>query len=152
MPLPTVSLCGNVRKPEFKYSQSGTAIHTFTLEASEKNKNGEWDNLYIKVKTFNKSAEFVNQYFYEGAVAIVTGKLVTETWTKQDGTKQYEITLKFPNVEFAPKDKATNQPQAQQQQVQQPQYQQGNNTPPNQHHMAQNAMPDIDIDDSEIPF
>jgi single-strand DNA-binding protein len=151
MALPTISITGNVKKPELKYAQSGKAVHSFNLECADKNKDGSWDNLYIKVTTFDKTAEFVNQYFQEGSVAIVTGKLVTKVWEKADGTKQYDITLKFPNVEFAPKDKSGHQqeqpqPQKQHTDYQTPQgYGNGQNMPP-----QQQAIPDMDED--EIPF
>ena len=148
-----------------RYSQTGKAIHSFSLECADKNKDGSWDNLYIKVTTFDKTAEFVNQYFHEGSVAIVTGKLVTKIWEKTDGTKQYDITLKFPNVEFAPKDKSiegANQQghpnygaghhssgQAPQQHTDYQQPQQGYEAP---QQMPEQQLPIPDIDEDEIPF
>lgn len=113
MALPTISITGNIKRPELKYTSSGKAVHKFSLECSEKNKDGTFDNLYIDVTTFDKSAEFVNQYFQEGSIAIVTGKLVTKVWTDKDNKKHYDITFKFPSVEFAPKDKTGQQPQQQ---------------------------------------
>jgi single-strand DNA-binding protein len=99
---------GNVKKPMLKFSQAGKAIHSFTLECSEKKPDGTYDNCYLKVTTFDKTAEFVNQYFNEGSVAVVTGSLQTTSWEK-DGKKNYETTFKFPTVTFAPKDKSGNQ-------------------------------------------
>jgi single-strand DNA-binding protein len=106
--LPQTTAIGNVKRPELRYSQTGKAIHSFTLECSEKKPDGTYDNCYLKVTTFDKTAEFVNQYFNEGSVAVVTGSLQTTSWEK-DGKKNYETTFKFPNVTFAPKDRSGNQ-------------------------------------------
>ena len=151
MALPTVSITGNVKKPELKYSQSGKAVHSFNLECADKNKDGSWDNLYIKVTTFDKTAEFVNQYFQEGSVAIVTGKLITKVWEKSDGSKSYDITFKFPNVEFAPKDKSGHQQAPQQQQQQDHRaYQSPQSYGNNQQMPSQQSIPEIDME--EIHF
>ncbi len=113
---------------------------SFQVECSEKNSKGEWENLYIKGEVWEKSAQFVQQYFKEGSAAIVTGKLVTNVYDKQDGTKVYENKFLFPNVTFAPKDKTDSQQQPAQQNYNQPQQQYNQN------------IPTIDIDGEEIPF
>lgn len=148
MALPTISITGNVKRPELKYTSSGKAVHKFSLECSEKNKDGTFDNLYIDVTTFDKSAEFVNQWFQEGSIAIVTGKLVTKVWTDKDNKKHYDITFKFPSVEFAPKDKSDNQPQQQaaQNYNQNTAYREQPKKMPDR-----NSLPSIDIDDEDIP-
>lgn len=153
MGLPIVSMVGNVKRPELKYSASGKAVHRFQLECSEKDKNGNWENLYIKVTTFGDTAEFVNRFFHEGSVAVVSGKLKTEVWESQDGKKNYEITFKFPSVDFAPKDKTAPQapqsyqkPQSSGQAYNQTQQQQ------NASYGNQGAIPEFDVDSSEIPF
>ena len=147
MSLPTVELTGNISKIQMKHLPNGKAITSFQLECSEKNKNGEWDNLYLKGECWEKSAEFVNQWFKDGDVAIVTGKLFTNVYKKQDGTNAYEVKFKFPSVSFPPKSKNEQQqpaqqnynaPQQQQQQAQQNSYEQN--------------IPTIDIDSDIIPF
>ena len=66
MALPTVSIFGNINKIELKYLPNGKALCSYKIECSEKNAKGEWDNLYIEGVSFDKSAEFVNQYFNDG--------------------------------------------------------------------------------------
>lgn len=152
MALPTISITGNVKRPELKYTSSGKAVHKFSLECSEKNKDGTFDNLYIDVTTFDKSAEFVNQWFQEGSVAIVTGKLVTKVWTDKDNKKHYDITFKFPSVEFAPKDKTGQQPQQQALKQEQQSYSQNTAYREQPKQMPdKNSLPTIDIDDEDIP-
>lgn len=153
MSLPTITVIGNLKRLELKYLPSGKALLNFQVECSEKNSKGEWSNLYLKGECWDKSAEFVNQYFKEGSTAIVTGKLVTNVYEKQDGTKVYENKLLFPNVGFVPKDKSdqgastsedyNNHNQGDRQQA----------TPPNQHNpQQQQQIPEINIDEDEIPF
>lgn len=141
MSLPTVSLFGTINKIETRFSQSGTQITSFQIECSEKNKDGEWENLYIKGAVFNKAAEFVNNYFQDGSLCVATGKLVTEVYEGQDGKKKYEIKLKFPQIEFAPKAKSESKPT-------------GANAPVSyeRKELPKNNLPNIDIYSEEIPF
>ena len=44
----------------------------------------KYDNLYISGELWDKQAEFANQYFKDGSVAVVTGKLVTKSYEKND--------------------------------------------------------------------
>lgn len=144
MPLPIISIFGTINNIELKYSQGGMAICSFTIECSEKNAKGEWENLQLRSSIFEKQAEFVNQWFQNGSLCIATGKLITEMYEK-DGKKTYTTKLKFPKIEFAPKAKSTDEGEKQPYQAPTPQYE--------QKPMPQgNSLPDIDIDLEEIPF
>jgi len=136
--LPTITVIGNLKRVEYKQLPSGKALTKFQIECAEKNAKGEWTNLYLSGECWEKSAEFVNQYFRDGSPAIVTGKLYTNVYEKQDGSKVYENKLLFPNVSFAPKDKSEQQSQAPQQ-YKQPEIVRGN-------------IPAIDVDSEQIPF
>ena len=169
--LPTITVIGNLNKIETKFTQNGKQVTKFKVECAEKNKKGEWINLYLDGEVWDKSAEFVNQYFKDGSVAIVTGKLYTNVYEKQDGSKVYQNKLLFPNVSFAPKEKNKDnqsnnsqanyqqpqQQQAQQYQAPQPQYQnqQGQRVTQQQYNQNQQQAqvpPAIDVDEDEIPF
>ena len=100
MSLPTITVIGNLKRIETKFTQSGKQITKFTVECAEKNAKGEWTNLYLDGEVWEKQATFVNQYFNDGSVAIVTGKLYTNVYKKQDGSKVYQNKLLFPNVCF----------------------------------------------------
>lgn len=141
MALPVVSIFGTINKIELKYTQAGKAVCSYQIECSEKNAKGEWENLYIKCASFEKSAEFINQYFKDGDVCIATGKLVTESYSKQDGSKVYEVKLKFPQIQFAPKNKNTQEYQNVPKQK-----------PQTQNSYQSNELPNIDIDEDNIPF
>jgi len=138
--LPQITAVGTLNKLETKFTPSGKEVTKFTLECSEKNAKGEWENLYLKGEVWEQASQFLNKYFKDGSVAIVTGKLVTNVYEKQDGSKAYENKLLFPSVSFVPKDKADNQGQPQPKKEPKIEYEQSN-------------IPEIDIDDTDsIPF
>jgi single-strand DNA-binding protein len=140
MSLPTLTVIGNVQKIETRQTQSGKNITTVNVSCGEKKKDGEYDNLYIKADFWEKQSDFVSQYFKEGDVIVVTGKLVTTNYMKQDGTKVYETKFQFPQASFAPKAKESA-PMGKDQPAPQP------DKP-----MPAPNMPEIDINDDEIPF
>ena len=142
MSLPQVTIIGVLNKLETRFTPSGKEVTKFQVECSEKNTKGEWENLYIKGEVWENQSKFLNQYFKNGSVAIVTGKLVTNVYDKNDGSKAYEIKLLFPSVSFVPKEKQDNQSQPNNQESQHQQY----NEPQHQH------IPEIDIDEDSIPF
>jgi len=143
MPLPTVTIFGTINKIELKYSQSGMAICSFQIECSEKNSKYEWENLTLRGTAFEKQAEFINQWFQDGALCVATGKLITEMYEK-DGKKNYTTKLKFPKIEFAPKSKNQSSEQSESKGANAPVYHERKEMP---------QIPDIDIDtDMIIPF
>jgi single-stranded DNA-binding protein len=132
--LPSITVIGNLKKMETKHLPSGKQMTRFQIESGEKDKNGNWTNLYLSGEVWEKSSEFVSKYFTNGSAAVVTGKLYTNIYERQDGSKAYENKLLFPQISFIPKEKAEIQ---QVQQVQQPQVQQ---------------QKTIDVTQDEIPF
>lgn len=142
MALPTITVIGNLKRTELRYTLLGKALYKFQVECSEKNSKGEWENLYISGELWDKQAEFANQYFKDGSIAVVTGKLHTNPYEKQDGTKVYENKFLFPNISFAPKDKSEKDNQ-QSNSYQHPEQ--------NQYQAPQQNLPEIDINDDEIP-
>lgn len=140
MSLPQITAIGTLNKLETKFTPSGKEVTKFTLECSEKNTKGEWENLYLKGEVWDKASTFLNSYFKNGSVAIITGKLVTNVYEKQDGSKVYENKLLFPNISFIPKDKSDNQEQRPQQK-QEPRIE-----------YEHSSIPEIHIDEDMIPF
>ena len=135
MALPVVSIFGNINKIDLKYLPSGKALCSYKIECSEKNSKGEWENLYIDGVSFEKSAEFINQYFKDGDACIATGKLITEVYEK-DGKKVYTIKLKFPQIQFAPKSKNVDSGAKREVPVS----------------VTYDKIPEFDVNEDEIPF
>ena len=136
MSLPTISLIGTLGRLQTTHTTTGKEVTKFQIECSEKNAKGEYDNLYLKGEVWEKASQFLNQYFKEGDVVVVTGKLITNVYEK-NGAKVYENKLSFPTISFPPK--AKNQGQGN--------YQKQENK------LLTNEISEIDLDDdSSIPF
>ncbi len=141
--LPTITVIANVQKTDTRQTQSGKSITSVNLSCGEKNAKGEYENLYIKADFWEKNSEFVSKYFKEGSAIIVTGKLVTTNYTKQDGTKVYETKFLFPQASFVPKDKDSTQSND---------YSQPAPSAPKAAPQPTSSVPEIDIDSDQIPF
>lgn len=135
--LPIITVIGNVQKIETRQTTSGKSVTSMSVSCGEKNAKGEYDNLYIKADFWEKQSDFVSKYFNEGSTIAVTGKLVTTNYTKQDGTKVYETKFLFPQASFLPKESNATQGQPQPQSQPSPQ---------------PSSVPEIDIDEDQIPF
>ncbi len=139
MSLPTITLIGTLGRLQTTHTTTGKEVTKFQIECSEKNAKGEYDNLYLKGEVWEMASQFLNSYFKEGDVAVVTGKLITNVYEK-NGAKVYENKLSFPSISFPPKAKAS----------------QGQQSQPKQYQKQVVNVPEIDlsIDDSSdsIPF
>jgi len=158
MALPTLTIIGNIQKLETRRTQTGKNITSLNLSCGDKNAKGEYDNLYIKAEFWEKQSDFVSQYFKEGDVIIVTGKLVTTNYTKQDGTKVYETKFQFPQASFVPKTKQQDTQTQEDRGYSNSNPQQSTQVPSNGGEYSYptsqpqgGALPDIDLD-TEIPF
>ena len=135
---------------------------------------------FIDITFFGRSGEIANQYLRKGSKILVEGRLTFEQWVDQNGGKHSKHSVTVENMQMLDsKDKSNNsqtnqaqqqssygqykQPQQQNYQTNQPPVYQptGNNQqPPPQYQQPQSApqqngqppLPEVDIDDSEIPF
>jgi single-strand DNA-binding protein len=136
--------------------------------------------MFIDLTFFGRTAEVANQYLRKGSKVLVEGRLVLEQWTAQDGTKRsrHSVTVESmqmldtraeaaQNNQYSNAGYNNNAPdmgapaQTQQQGYNQPQqnsYQQQPSTqqPPVQQSAPKQPsepnIPEIDIDEDEIPF
>lgn len=98
------------RDPELRYSQSGTAIATFTLAVDRRFKNaqGEREADFIQVKAFKALAELCSNYLSKGKMAGVSGSLQTGSYEK-DGIKRYTADVVADDIQFlSPKESGTS--------------------------------------------
>ena len=88
-----VMLIGHLGKDaETRYTQSGTAVTSFTLATSRRYKNqqtGEWqeDTEWHDVVLWK--AENLANYLQKGKQVYVEGRLQTRSWEDQSGNKRY---------------------------------------------------------------
>ncbi|MCE5652519.1 single-stranded DNA-binding protein [Staphylococcus pseudintermedius] len=136
-----VVLVGRLTKdPEFRTTQSGVEVATFTLAVNRnyKNKNGEQQADFINCIVFRKQAENVNNYLNKGNLAGVDGRLQSRSYENQEGRRIFVTEVICDSVQFL-ETKNNNQSQQQGQ-------------APARDNPFANANGPIDIDDEDLPF
>ena len=137
--------------------------------------------MFIDITFFGRSGEIANQYLRKGSKILVEGRIKFDQWVDQNGQKRSKHSINVENMQMldsrnsspdgqntdsynAPQQDTSYEPQqnssyqapsqynAPQQsnapQQAKPQY----NAPQNAQKMPENNLPEIDIDDDEIPF
>ncbi|RXJ56412.1 single-stranded DNA-binding protein [Candidatus Marinarcus aquaticus] len=169
-----VVMVGNLtRDIELRYLPSGAAIAKSAIATSYKYKTSTGEQkdevCFLDFNIFGRSAEVANQYLRKGSKVLLEGRLVLEQWTAQDGTNRSKHSLRVDNMKMLDsKSDAQNNTQgdynnseyAQSNANQYGQGQQPNNygNAPQQGGGMSNqpkqeySIPEIDIDEDEIPF
>jgi len=95
-----VNLIGNlVKDPELKYTNSNIAVARYTIAINTRyGEKQETD--YINVKTWGKSAEFINKYFKKGQPIAISGRLKNNNYEDNKGIKHYGIEVITEEIEF----------------------------------------------------
>jgi single-strand DNA-binding protein len=93
------------RDPDYRVTQAGTPVCTFTLAvdrrfARRNEENNQPTADFIPIVTWGKTAEFCNQYFRKGNKMCVEGRIQTRNYEAQDGTKRYVTEVIADGVEF----------------------------------------------------
>lgn len=97
-----VTLTGRLtKKPELRYSQSGTAFanSTIAVERSYTNRDGERDTDFIRLTASGKRAETFANYFNKGSLLGVEGKIKTGSYEK-NGQTVYTTDVDVSNLSF----------------------------------------------------
>lgn len=82
-----ITIMGRLTKdPELRRTQNGTAVSNFTLAVDRDFDKGSVD--FIDCVAWRNTAEFVEQYFTKGRMAVVSGRLQLRDWTDKDGNKR----------------------------------------------------------------
>lgn len=92
------------RDPEVRYSQGEEpmAIARYTLAVERKyKKEGEESADFIRCVTFRKQAEFTEKYLRQGMKIAIIGRILTGSYTNQDGQKVYTTDVVVEEQEFA---------------------------------------------------
>jgi len=159
-----VIIVGNLtRDLELRYAPSGTAIGNTGIASTRKFKGGDGqmkeEVLFVDITFFGRTAEVANQYLRKGSKLLVEGRLKLDNWTDQNGGKRSKHSVTVDNMTMLDT-KGSNPdsgggynqgggnsytPPASQPQQSQP----AASTPtPKQ----EQSIPEIDINDDEIPF
>lgn len=97
-----ITIMGRLTKnPELRRTGSGIACTSFTLAVDrDYNTNGERETDFIDCVAWRSTAEFVNNYFAKGRMAVVSGRLQKRSWTDKDGNKRSVAEVVADNVYF----------------------------------------------------
>ncbi len=169
-----VILVGNLtRDIELRYTPSGTAVGNTGIATSRKFKSADGQQkeevCFVDLTFFGRTAEIANQYLRKGSKVLVEGRLKYDSWEDQNGNKRSKHSITVENMTMlnskgsgpaAEQGGGYSQPQSGGYGSGQGQggYQQQNSynapqprpepTPAPQ----SDKIPEIDIDDDEIPF
>lgn len=149
-----IILVGNLtRDVELRYSQGGAAIAKTALATSRKfSSNGEKKEevCFIDITFFGISAEIANQYLRKGSKILVEGRLTFEQWTDKDGQKRSKHSVTIENMQMLDSKQQHEERQAPAQNAPKHtdyQYKEREvELPP------KNTLPNIDVDEDNIPF
>mgnify|MGYP002712071147 FL=1 len=148
-------LVGRLTKdPEFRTTQSGIDVATFTLAVNRNftNAQGEREADFINIIVFRKQAHNVSNYLSKGKLAGVDGRIQSRSYENQEGRRIFVTEVVADSVQFLePKNSNGGQQDTYQQQMQS-QTQRGQNTKPQGQDPFSNANGPIDISDDDLPF
>ena len=159
-----IILAGNLtRDVEVRYTQGGSAIGNTAIATSRKFKSATGEQkeevLFVDLTFFGRTAEIANQYLRKGSKVLVDGRLKLDQWTAQDGSKRSKHSVTVENLQMlgskgdneagmggggynnAPAQDTYSQPVPSQPAPQ---------AAPQQ--AAPTSIPEIDINEDEIPF
>ncbi len=98
----SVALAGRLaRDPEVRYTQSQTAVASFTLAVDRPFSRDRENNAdFIRIKAFGKQAEFVEKYLNKGRLIGLTGRIETGSYQDKDGKTVYTTEVVADRIEF----------------------------------------------------
>lgn len=107
-----ILLVGRLTKdPELRYTQSGTAVASFTLAVNRRfaNQSGEREADFINCVAWNKAAEFVANYFKKGQLMGLEGRLQVRNYEGNDVQRRWVTEVVAEQIEFVgSKDSGSN--------------------------------------------
>lgn len=118
-----------VRDPEMRRTNSGKAVTSFTLAVDKPGKDSGAS--FIPFVAWDKTAEFINNYFIKGAPIIVESRVETREYETKEGQKRTVVELVVTQAHFCGKKEEK---------------------PNNDGRPVQAAFDVLTGDDSELPF
>ena len=161
-----IILAGNLtRDIEIRYTQSGSAIGNTGIATSRKFKSATGEQkeevLFVDLTFFGRTAEIANQYLRKGSKVLVDGRLKLDQWTAQDGSKRSKHSITVENLQMlGSKDEAapmggngySQQGGSDYSAPAQKNYSQPAPSAPKAAPQPTSNIPEIDINEDEIPF
>lgn len=99
------------RDPEKRYTRDNQSVANFTLavDRGRSGPNGERQADFIDCTAWGRQADFVDQWFTKGMLAIVVGRIQSSSYEDRNGNKRIKITVNCDDVQFGETKKAREQ-------------------------------------------
>ena len=99
------------RDPEKRYTRDNQSVANFTLavDRGRPGPNGERQADFIDCTAWGRQADFVDQWFTKGILAIVVGRIQSSSYEDRNGNKRTKITVNCDEVQFGETKKAREQ-------------------------------------------
>ena len=89
------------RDPELRRTTTGKSVASFTIACDKPGKDNGAD--FIPCVAWEKTADFVNQYFMKGSPIAVEGRLTSRQYETKDGKKQTVLEVTVSQAHFCGK-------------------------------------------------
>ena len=97
------------RDPELRHTTSGMPVCQINVAISRPVGQGkEPETDFINVVVWNKQAENVSKYLAKGRQIAIAGRIQTDSYTAQDGTKRYTTDVVVESFEFCDSSNKSN--------------------------------------------
>lgn len=151
--LNSVAMTGRLtRDVELRYTQSGTAVGSFTLAVDRKlkSKSGERETDFVNCQVWRKSAENFANFTHKGALVGIQGRIQTRTYDDKDGKKVFVTEVIVDNFALL-EPKQTSQSNGSPQRNQSASANTNAPRANSNNKFANNGQP-ISVGDSDLPF
>ena len=105
----TITIQGRLAAdPELRFGKSGTAFCNVSVpdQKRKKNERGEWEDAsattWFRVTVFGDEAEALAESGRKGDQVVVTGRLITREWQKDDGSTGSALEVDYAKVALVP--------------------------------------------------
>lgn len=97
-----------VRDPELRRTQTGKAVVSFTLACDKPGKDNGAS--FIPCVAWEKTGEFINNYFTKGSAIAVEGRLESRQYETNDGQKRTVLEVVVSQAHFCGKKEEQSEP------------------------------------------
>lgn len=95
-----------VKDPELRRTQSGKSVVSFTIACDKPGKDSGAD--FIPCVAWDKTADFIDQYFMKGSPIAVEGRLSSRQYEAKDGQKRTVLEVVVSQAHFCGKKETPN--------------------------------------------
>ena len=147
------TIIGNLTKsPDLKYIHSGTAIAKCSIAYTDGFGDKKTSH-FMDIELWGKTAEAFNKYCDKGSKIMVVGFPKFEQWTAQDGSTRSRHSLRVDEMKMLDsKNSDSTPPGHQYQTVRESSSPRENQSTYTRKPSMDATVPEIDIDNDEIPF